>query len=279
MSVFLFLDESGQDRRNAPYEVLAGVSIKDSVLWSLIKSIHLAEEEFFGQRITVGTLELKAKKLLKIKTFKHAAQLPSFDPATRTRLAQTCLQKGIESKGKQHNNVTKEELTALAQAKLAFVKKLLFLCKKYKIKIFAGIIDKDAPIPETNYLRRDYSYLFERFFTYLRKSSKNQDEKGIVVFDELERSQCHMLVDQMSEYLKKTEKGRKRSSQIIPEPFFVHSDLTTAIQIADIAAYIISWGVRLEKMGRPERKELHELASIILNLRYKSQILGDDRKK
>ncbi len=275
MSTFLFLDESGQDRKHAPYEVLAGVSIKDKNLWPLINSIHAAEKEFFAQRITHGTLELKARELLKAKTFKHAYQLPKIDPVTRTRLAQICLQKGIESKGKPQNNVTKEELTALAQAKLAFVKKLLLLCKDYQINIFASIINNTPPRTGVNYLRKDYAYLFERFFTYL--SEHGQNEMGIIVFDELERSQCHMLVNQMYEYFRKTANGQKRSSQIIPEPFFVHSDLTTAIQIADIAAYIISWGVRFnKKMDRPKRGELYELASIILGLRYSCQIVGDD---
>ena len=29
MAFFLFIDESGQDRRNSPYEVLAGVAVED----------------------------------------------------------------------------------------------------------------------------------------------------------------------------------------------------------------------------------------------------------
>lgn len=43
MGYFLFIDESGQDRREAPYEVLVGISVQDSELWNLIQRIQLAD--------------------------------------------------------------------------------------------------------------------------------------------------------------------------------------------------------------------------------------------
>ena len=43
MSYFLFVDESGQDHHDSPYEVLAGVAIEDRVLWPLIASVQQAE--------------------------------------------------------------------------------------------------------------------------------------------------------------------------------------------------------------------------------------------
>lgn len=82
---------------------------------------------------------------------------------------------------------------------------------------------------------------------------------GIVVFDELEKSRSHLLVEQMDRYFKRTVKGQQRSGQIIPEPFFVHSDLTTGIQVADLIAYILSWGFRTRDMTEPARAELDAL--------------------
>lgn len=81
MSYFLFIDESGQDQKSSPYEVLAGVAVKDIELWNLIQRIHDLERELFGMRISEGSLELKAKKLLKRKTFRLAAQQPPIDNA------------------------------------------------------------------------------------------------------------------------------------------------------------------------------------------------------
>ena len=79
MSYLLFLDESGVDHRHSPYEVLAGVAIRDLSLWNLVCQIQEAEVDFFGQRLTPGTLELKAKKLLKRKTFRMASQSPPLE--------------------------------------------------------------------------------------------------------------------------------------------------------------------------------------------------------
>jgi len=44
---------------------------------------------------------------------------------------------------------------------------------------------------------------------------------------------------------------------IVPEPFFVHSDLTTGVRIADFLAYILSWGFRTPAMTEPHREELN----------------------
>ena len=115
-------------------------------------------------------------------------------------------------------------------------------------------------------MRKDYAYLFERFFYFLEDSAA--DEQGIVVFDELEKSKSHLLIDQMHRYFEETAVGRHRASRIIPEPFFVHSDLTTGVQIADLLAYIISWGFRMPRMTKPAREELAPFADQIARLRY-----------
>ena len=47
-------------------------------------------------------------------------------------------------------------------------------------------------------LRKDYVYLFERYF-YLLESLPPRD-RGLVVFDEMEKSQSHVLIQQMAQY-------------------------------------------------------------------------------
>jgi len=61
-------------------------------------------------RYSDGNRELKAKKLLKAKTFRLAAQLPLFDKNERRALAKACLVNGADTDEKQ--------ITALAQAKI-----------------------------------------------------------------------------------------------------------------------------------------------------------------
>ncbi|MBI5886527.1 MAG: DUF3800 domain-containing protein [Deltaproteobacteria bacterium] len=262
MSYLLFMDESGCDRRESPYEVLAGVCVEDHDLWDLICDVQDKEEEFFGQRISSGLLELKGKKMLKKKVFRHAALLPAIEPNRRAFLAKQCLL--------HRGGATPEELSALAQAKIAFVKYVLELCVRYHVRAFASIVDRDAGRTERDFLRKDYSYLFERYYNFLENVSV--DGRGLVVFDELERSQCHILIDQMSRYFRGTGRGVTRASRIIPEPFFVHSHLTTAIQLADLVAYIVAWAVRIPDMRAPARPELKEFADMVLRLRYRRMV-------
>jgi len=269
MSYFLFVDESGSDG-SPPYETLAGVAIEDRDLWNVIQSIYALEYEIFGRRITAGHLELKGKKILKNKVFKHAGQLEAQSADVRRDWAKSCF-----SKGETHDAPTRKELTALAQAKIAFVSRILALCAQYRLYAFASIVPNAAPRPAPgNYLRKDYAYLFERYFYFL----EDKNAIGAVIFDELEKSRCHILSGQMEEYFLKTDKGRSRSARVIPEPLFVHSDLTTAIQLADLVAYIISWGIRLPKMTESARPHLAGFAEQVLTLRYQTrrQVNGID---
>ncbi len=269
VSYFLFIDESGQDQKNSPYEVLAGVAVKDTELWNLIQRIHDLEREIFGMRISEGSLELKGKKLLKRKTFRLAGQRPRIDPDKRTEMVRRCLLKGMAHNRHEGEKVKQEELAALGQAKIAFVSFLLELCSQHRVHVFASIVNNSSERPTgEDFLRKDYAFLFERFYYYLE--DRSNEPMGAVVFDELEKSRCHLLVNQMETYFLKTAKGRMRSSRIIPEPFFVHSDLTTAVQIADLVAYITSWGVQVGSMQAPTRPELGSLADQVCQLRYRA---------
>lgn len=92
-------------------------------------------------------------------------------------------------------------------------------------------------------------------------------EQGIIVFDELEKTKSHLLISQAQKYFRESATGLHRSSRIVPEPFFVHSDLTTGVQIADLVAYTISWGFRFQALTRPARKELEPFAKLVGSLR------------
>jgi hypothetical protein len=252
MAFFLFIDESGQDRRESPYEVLAGVSVEDQDLWNLVKALHELEFQYFGRRYSSGHGELKAKKILKKKVFRLAGQMPPIAPDERRDLARRCLDSG--------DRATRAELTALAQAKLAYVLGLLETCADFRCRIFASIIHPTSPRLVNNGqgdpLRKDYAYLFERFFYFLEDTGPAH--QGIIVFDELEKASSHLLVEQMYSYFKRSANGRMRAGRIIPEPFFVHSELTTGIQLADVVAYVLSWGFRTRDLDLPARGELSE---------------------
>lgn len=269
MAYFFFTDESGTDRQDSLYEVLCGVAIEDKDLWNIISQLKNLEEQLLGIRYGTQTREIKGKKFLKRKVFKQAASFPPIPFDERVILSRQCIENGAMA--------NKKQMAALSKAKLDYVRKLLEICTQYNLKIFASI--SSEPIRETDdetdgLLRRDYVYVFERIYYYLE--DKKREDQGIIVFDELEKSKIHILVGQIENYFKKTAKGRQRSNLIIPEPFSVHSDLTTGIQIADLIAYIISWGFRLKGMNKPARAEMKDFVELIKPLRYLTiRELGD----
>jgi hypothetical protein len=195
MSYILFIDESGHDGKLSPHEVLAGVSVEDRELWNLISSIQQIEIECFGRRYSAGASELKGKKILKTKVFRHATSRPEFDPEERRSLAKQALDHG-ESANSDH-------LAALGQAKIDFVRRTLILCSQHRCRAFASIVPREALRSlSKEHLRKDYSYLFQRFFDFLEDVSP--ESLGFVVFDEIEKSQSHLLINQMSKYFRET---------------------------------------------------------------------------
>ncbi|HVY75900.1 MAG TPA: DUF3800 domain-containing protein [Puia sp.] len=261
MAYFLFIDESGQDHRESPYEVLAGFAIEDKVLWKFISEVHDIEMGCFGRKYSLEEREAKGRKFLKRKTYKLAAQMDPIDLFERAEWSKEALEHGKVA--------TRNQITALAQAKLAYVKQVFQLCQQYRCKIFASIVKDPKSLPsDPGMLRKDYIYLFERFFYFLEDTPG--EPQGVVVFDELDKSKSHILLNQMDRYFKHTAKGRARSSLVIPEPFFVHSDLTTGIQIVDFAAYIISWNFRVHGLEKPVREELNSFTELIKTLRYRT---------
>lgn len=258
MAWFLFIDESGHDRVASPYEVLAGICVQDRDLWNLINAIHAAELEHFGRRYSAGNDELKGRKILKAKVFQQSELNVGLRNEDIRELAKAALENGRAA--------TVKNLKALAIAKLNYVRAVFDICARFRCKVFASIVETDAPPTASGGLRKDYAYLFQRFFYFLE--DQKPQEHGVVVFDELEKTKSHLLVEQTQRYFKDSATGRQRSSLIIPEPFFVHSDLTTGVQIADLVAYCVSWGFRTAQITKPARPELQQFVRQLTGMRH-----------
>jgi hypothetical protein len=63
MSWLLFMDESGHDHKQMPYEVRGGVAIHASRLWPFIQSVQRMELDCFGAALTLYKKELKGSTL------------------------------------------------------------------------------------------------------------------------------------------------------------------------------------------------------------------------
>jgi hypothetical protein len=268
--MLLFIDESGHDGKEMPCEVLAGVAIAEADLWNLIRAIRHAETEHFGGYLReVYREELKAKKLLKRKRLREAERSVTIEPMECVRLAKSLLVKGKAAKGQPTNNPTFLEIVAFSRKVVDFVHAVLDIAASFSVQVIASVVKANAPRPNNNLLRKDYVYLFERYFYFLETFPIR--ERGLIVFDELDKSQSHILLQQMAAYFLGTETGRYRSSRIVPEPFFVHSDLTTGVFLADLAAYILGWGWRLNSMTEPARDELRPFANKLHEMQFHGQ--------
>lgn len=167
------------------------------------------------------------------------------------------------------------QITALAQSKLIYVRALLDLCTDYRCKMFATLVkDSTMDMPIQGYLTKQYIYLLERFYYFLEdRSDKHQ---GIIIFDENDKSRSQEMLLQFDQYFKATIKGRERANLIIPEPIFVHSDLTTGVQVADIIAYVVSWAYRYRELDKPLRGELLPYLDIIKRFQFKTLRQDDE---
>lgn len=261
MAFLLFVDESGQDRRKSPYEVIAGLAVEDKDLRDFIRLIHDFEFECFGCKYGNDKREIKARKFLNRKTFRLANQMGKISNDERSALAKQALLSG--------DHISKIQLTALAQAKIDYAEKILELCGAFQCKAFSCVVGDPMNVSiEKDMLRKEYVYLFERFYYFLE--SQKEETNGIIIFDEEEKSMSHKVNNQMDKYFKRSFTGVVRSNLILPEPIFVHSDLTTGIQVVDFIAYIISWNLRNSKLIKPGRQELNGLLNLVKSLQFKA---------
>lgn len=278
--MLLFVDESGQDNQEMPCEVLAGVAVAEAKLWEMIRAIRAIEKECFGDYLrNLRSTEVKAKRLLKRKCFRFANQKITISDTDLPGLAGSFLRKGLESHnaGRDSSPITAREATGYSRSVLKFVDKVIDTANGFGVKIFASVVDKAAARAQKDILGKDFTYLFERYFYFLKALPDH--ERGLVVFDELEKSRAQKLVQQMASYFLGTTPGRDRSSKIIPEPFFVHSELTTGVFLVDLAAYIIGWGWRRGKMDQPFRQELKPYARKLHAMQFQGIKPDEDKGK
>ena len=168
--MLLFIDESGHDNSGTPCEVLAGVAVAENDLWNLVRAVRAAEREHFGDYLRTFLIEeRKAKKLLKTKRFRSANRNVQIDEKDLLRLANAALVKGKEARdnGLDQDSATQAELVAYSRQVLHFVHEVLNIAASFNVQVFASMLDPNAPRPPKGKLRKDYVFLFERYFYFL----------------------------------------------------------------------------------------------------------------
>jgi len=242
LSYLFFIDESGHDHKNTPYEVRGGIVLHAKRLWGFIQQFQDLEEACFGTQLSNFGVELKGSRILEKKRFRCASQGELLDDLARRKHALAFLRHG-----EAHTSPSEIEFRAFGQACLQMGRGVFRLLQAHEGKIFAAVVPRSTKKPATfqadEYLRRDQVFLLERYFNYI--SARN--ETGLLVFDETDRTADSHFIRQIERYFTRTAQGRFRSTAIVPVPIFVSSDLTRAIQAADICIYALNWGFRSGK--------------------------------
>jgi Protein of unknown function (DUF3800) len=88
-------------------------------------------------------------------------------------------------------------------------------------KLFASMVDIDAPKTSAYGLRKDYGYLFERFFYFLEDYSSEGGipHHGVFVFDELEKTRSHILMIRPIVILRKQRRVGSAPVLLFPNRF------------------------------------------------------------
>ncbi|MEO8494181.1 MAG: DUF3800 domain-containing protein [Planctomycetota bacterium] len=244
MSWLFFLDESGHDHQAMPYEVRGGIAIHVSQLWPFIRATQRLELDCFGCELHLYQKEIKGSTLLNRKRFRLAQQGSQMAAEERRKHCRSFLTKGLEKKPP-----TRDEFTAYGQACIEMASGIFQLLDDHQAVLLAsaipGNVRKPLSAEADEYLRKDHVFLFERFFYLLER----KQEHGILVMDEVDKTEDRRFVRRMERYFTKTENGRYRTTWIVPTPFFVSSDMTYAVQAADLCIYCVNWGFRLASIG------------------------------
>ena len=117
-----------------------------------------------------------------------------------------------------------------------FVDEFVKTACSFNINVFAIIMNKpDSPYtPSEKMIPKHYKYLISRIEHFCEK---HDNKKAILVFDEVPGKDI-IIAKFITNFLFKSRIGKK-FNRILEMPFFVSSEVTPAIQIADIFAGII----------------------------------------
>ena len=269
MTWLFFMDESGHDHKNTPYEVCGGLAIHVGRLWPFAREMQRLEIDCFGCRLQDYGNEIKGSTLVNRKRFRFAQQGETLPDEGRKYLCRSFLRKN-------HGGLDPEraEFTAYGQACLRMAREIFGLLKRNGAVLMACAIPRGVAKPRNyrfdDYLRKDVVFLLERFFYFLEEKR----EHGVLVMDETEKREDRRFVARMEAYFTKTATGHERTTWIVPTPFFVSSDMAYAVQAADLCIYCINWGFRLPTRGMDaeRRDEVADMfAGELADVQYRGQ--------
>lgn len=240
MTWLLFMDESGHDHKTMPMEVRGGIALHVSKLWDFVRAWRYLELAAFGVALADFKKEIKGEKLVDKDRYEWSTQGGRLPDSDRRKGARTFLTKGL-----QKISPSSGDFLAYGQACLEMARGIFELLQAHEARLFACAIPRGTAPPknyhQTDYLRKDHVFLFERFFYFLEA----QKAHGLLVMDETEKHEDRRFLSKLERYFTVTSPGRQRTAWIVPTPLFVSSDMSVGVQAADLCLYCLNWGFRL----------------------------------
>lgn len=217
-----------------------GIALHARRLWNFIQDWQRLEVDAFGVRLASFGKEAKGAKLLDRDRLRWAAQTPPMPGADRRKNAQAFIQKGLDRRPP-----IALEFAAYGQACQEMARGIFDILAAHEAKLFACAIPRGVRPPsgfsQADYLRKDHVFLFERYFYFLEEKR----EHGLLIMDESDKRLDRDFVARIERYFSRTATGRNRTFRIVPAPLFVASDMTYAVQAADVTLYCLNWGFRV----------------------------------
>lgn len=276
MSWLLFLDESGHDHKQMPYEVRGGIALHARQLWPFVQSVNDLEYATFGARLADYNKEFKGSTLVDNKRLRWATRRPWMHEAEIRKFAKRFLDCGANKQQPQG-----DDFVGYGQACYRMAEGVFRLLRDHEASIFASVIPRGAMKPKNfayeHYLRTDVVYLLERYYYFL----KAKREHGLLVLDRVEESDDRRFIHRLEAYFTKTTNGGIRAEWIVPSPLFVSSILTVPVQAADLCIYCLNWGYRKPRgMEADVRQEIKQaFAPWIERLCWEMHIPGEEKRR
>ena len=255
MSWLLFLDESGHDHKQMPYEVRGGVAIHASRLWSFTRAVTEVERDAFGSPLHEFGNEWKGSSLLDRKRWKHFAQDPPMAPAARRSAASGFLRRGAENAARKKRkqpalSPARVEFSGYGQACKAMADGVFRSLVEAEARLFAVALPRGTARPVGHGLRADHAALFGAYAAMLTEL----DETGLLVMDEVTREIDRSFARDIDTHFGGATEAPRF---LVPAPLFVNSASAHAVRAADLCIYCVNWGFRSAEVGmiaedRPE---------------------------
>jgi len=239
---FLYLDESGS---NTTHFVLLGLAIP-ALSWR-IKSTEIGDikspYQLSGKEVHTAWMIKRYFEQKNITDFEslnyddRRAAVINRQKSTLHWLSTTDNRKKLTSKKKDIKKIH-DYIHLTFHERKECIRQLADLIGTWKdARLFAEVVDRTEYDLNIDLYENAFTQVISRFDNFLRKTSKGEgpDLHGIIVQDSNKAIQ-HRLKELMKEFHKRGTIWTKYT-HIIETPFFVDSELTRMIQMADICAY------------------------------------------